>query len=306
VEAFTWRSDWPQQGVRHWVGLRKNPEAGEIIHPFLRGRDISKWHAQFADTYIIYTYHGVDISRFPAVEEYLRGFSRALRDRATDQKWYELQQPQMAYEPYFRGPKLVYQEINRTDAFAYDVAEPAGVFVNNKVFFIPNAPKALLALMNSTIASFFLHTLSGVPPGGFLALQLNIINPLPIPNWTDAEQEILATLADYVLWLNRHGAATGELGDEAGKALLAGYFVQWANALVYELFFPEALHRAGLHFFRLTQEAMLRPLCEIERGKELAELRTKFEACFAPNHPLRQNLFALDSIEEIRIIEGKA
>ena len=35
-------------------------------------------------------------------------------------------------------------------------------------------------------------------------------------------------------------------------------------------------------------------------------LRAKFEELYAPNHPLRQGLFALDSIEEIRIIEGKA
>jgi hypothetical protein len=61
------------------------------------------------------------------------------------------------------------------------------------------------------------------------------------------------------------------------------------------------LHAAGLHFFRLAEQATLRPLCDMKKGKELSELRAKFE-----NHPLRQGLFALDSNEEIRIIEGKA
>jgi len=247
----------------------------------------------------------VDISRFGAVEKHLRPFLDALKGRATEQAWYELQQPQMAYEVYFRGPKLVYQEINRTDAFAYDIGEPSGMFVNNKVFFIPNAPKALLALMNSAAASFFIHTLSGVPPGGFLALQLNIINPLPIPNWSKDEMRILDTLADYILWLQRSGAVSGELPNSAGATLLAGYFEQWVNALVYELFFPEPLHAAGLHFFRLAEQAKLSALSEI-KGRELGALRAKFEELYAPNHPLRQGLFALDSIEEIRIIEGKA
>ena len=44
----------------------------------------------------------------------------------------------------------------------------------------------------------------------------------------------------------------------------------------------------------------------MKKGKELSELRAKFEELYAPSHALRQGLFALDSIEEIRIIEGKA
>jgi adenine-specific DNA-methyltransferase len=158
--------------------------------------------------------------------------------------------------------------------------------------------------MNSSAASFFIHTLSGVPHGGFLALQLNIIYPLPIPNWSKVEMRVLDTLADYVLWLQRSGAVSGELPDSAGATLLAGYFEQWINALVYELFFPEPLHAAVLHFFRIAEQAKLPVLSEI-RGRELATLRAKFEELYAPNHPLRQGLFALYSIEEIRIIEGK-
>ena len=47
-----------------------------------------------------------------------------------------------------------------------------------------------------------------------------------------------------------------------------GYFEQWLNALVYELFFPEPLHAAGLHFFRIAEKASLRPLSEI-KNKEI-------------------------------------
>jgi type I restriction-modification system DNA methylase subunit len=286
--------------------LRANPEAEEIIHPFLRGRDIAKWNATFGDTYIIYTYHGVDMSRFGAIEAYLRPFKKALEARATEQKWYELQQPQMAYDAYFRGPKLVYQEINRTDAFAYDIGEPSGMFVNNKVFFIPNAPKALLALMNSSIASFFIHTLSGVPRGGFLALQLNIINPLPIPDWSSPERRVLDTLADYILYLRRSDTALAEFSLGSNGILLAGYFEQWVNALIYELFFPESLHAAGLYFFRLAEAAQLEPLIRAKSATTVAKLHTKFEQLYKPDHPLRKSLFALDSIKEVRIIEGKA
>jgi hypothetical protein len=212
----------------------------------------------------------------------------------------------MAYDAYFRGPKLVYQEINRTDAFAYDIGEPSGMFVNNKVFFIPNAPKALLALMNSSIASFFIHTLSGVPRGGFLALQLNIINPLPIPDWSSPERRVLDTLADYILYLRRSDTALAEFSLGSNGILLAGYFEQWVNALIYELFFPESLHAAGLYFFRLAEAAQLEPLIRAKSATTVAKLHTKFEQLYKPDHPLRKSLFALDSIKEVRIIEGKA
>jgi type I restriction-modification system DNA methylase subunit len=291
-------------GLKRAEILRENPKAEDIIHPFLRGRDISRWNARFSDTYIIYAYHGVDLSRFDAVERHLRPYRDALVARATEQAWYELQQPQMAYEEHFRGPKLVYQEINRTDAFAYDTGKPCGMFVNNKVFFIPNAPKALLALLNSSVASFFIHTLSGVPRGGFLALQLNIINPLPIPDWTPDQQRVLEIIADYILWLNKDGVIGADLSDSTGGTLLSSYWEQWVNALVYELFFPNALHAAGLHFFHLAEQARLPALSSI-KGKELAELRILFEELYRPDHPLRKGLFALDTIEEVRIIEGK-
>ena len=83
----------------------------------------------------------MDISKFPGGQ---RAPSSSLagpeEPRATEQEWYELQQPQMAYEKFLSVvQRAVYQEINRTDAFAYDNGKP-GMFVNNKVFFDPQRP----------------------------------------------------------------------------------------------------------------------------------------------------------------------
>ncbi|HWZ94571.1 MAG TPA: N-6 DNA methylase [Opitutaceae bacterium] len=285
--------------------LKECPQADEIIKPYMAGEDIKRWRVTFSDTYVIYAYHGIEIAKFPAIERHLERYEIELKKRASRQRWCELRQPQQAYVPFFEGPKLVYQEINRSDAFAFDEAVPHGMYVNNKLFFIPNAPKALLALMNSTCGVFFIHTYSGVPRGGFLALQLNIIKALPIPNWRKAEQDVLSKLVEYILWLHRSGVASGDLPDSAGGTLLAGYFEQWVNALVYELFFPDALHAAGLHFFRLAEAAELELLANMKAGSELTWLRAKFEQLYKSDHSLRQSLFALDSIEEIRIIEGK-
>ena len=41
-------------------------------------------------------------------------------------------------------------------------------------------------------------------------------------------------------------------------------------------------------------------------GDKLTKLRTIFQRLYDKNHPVRKNLYLLDSIEAIRVIEGKA
>ena len=69
----------------------------ELIKPFLRGGDIGRWVIAPTTEWLIYVPKGTDISRFKAVEEHLKNYKRPLKDRATKQEWYELQQAQLAY-----------------------------------------------------------------------------------------------------------------------------------------------------------------------------------------------------------------
>ena len=57
----------------------------EIIKPFIRGRDIGRWAVRPTEAWLIYTYHGVDIKRYPLIEEHLRPHKKALEARATEQ-----------------------------------------------------------------------------------------------------------------------------------------------------------------------------------------------------------------------------
>ena len=97
-------------GERRKAILASNPEAEEIIKPFLFDEDVQRYFVEFQDRWLIYCFHGVEIGRFPAVEEHLRPFRRQLERRATKQKWYELQQPSVALVPVFAAPKIVYPE----------------------------------------------------------------------------------------------------------------------------------------------------------------------------------------------------
>jgi hypothetical protein len=78
------------------------------------------------------------------------------------------------------------------------------------------------------------------------------------------------------------------------------------KALVYEMFFPEALQAAGLHFFDLcvASPALISPLPE--NPLRLYWNHDQFKHMRAPGHPLRVALDKLETLDLVRIIEGHA
>ena len=132
--------------------LARNKRTASIIHPFLQGRAIRRYQIEPGDEYLIYTHHGIDMSRYPAVLEHLRPFKDRLKQRATKQEWYELQQPQYAYVDFMTKPKIVFPDIATGCRFALD---REGRFGANTVYFLPTDDLCLLGLLNSKLAYFY-------------------------------------------------------------------------------------------------------------------------------------------------------
>ena len=86
---------------------------------------------------------------------------------------------------------------------------------------------------------------------------------------------------------------------------MLGYFEQVLNGLVYELYFPDELHAHGLSPFDLVTRANLPTLDKLPTSQRLPRLREVFETIYHIDHPLRGALFALRSLETVRIIEGE-
>jgi len=83
------------------------------------------------------------------------------------------------------------------------------------------------------------------------------------------------------------------------------------NGLVYELYFPEELHAAGLRLFDSVTQAILPVIPtnltdKIVCATFLQTLRQKFEELHDGTHPLRRALDKLQTLETIRIIEGRS
>ena len=86
----------------------------------MSGRDVRRYAIQPKDIYLIYTYHGVKIADYPAIEQYLTPFKERLKAKATRQEWYELQQPQYAYKRFFENPKIVFPDIATAPRFVLE------------------------------------------------------------------------------------------------------------------------------------------------------------------------------------------
>jgi hypothetical protein len=191
----------------------------------------------------------------------------------------------------------LYQEIATFQAFSYD---KSGAFTNNKTFLIPTNDLALLGFLNSKVSWWFLHQVCSKLQGGALAMQTPYVSQLPIAKTFPEQHAAISKLVDYILFLKAHITET-----ESRDQLMVSYFEQNIDALVYELYLPDEIHTAGKEFFAPLLAERLPALAEI-KGDKLTGLRQIFERLFHKDHIIRQNIFFLDTIESIRIIEGKA
>lgn len=158
-----------------------DPKSAELLKPFLRGENIKRWRVESEDLFLINTPKGkVDIDAYPAVRDWLLPFKPELEKRATKQEWWELQQAQLAYQPKFVGTKISYPHFQNERMFAF---EETGAFSNDKSYFIPTNDLALLCLLNSITAWFFLTAISPAVRNDWHEMRVQYVEKLPIPDF---------------------------------------------------------------------------------------------------------------------------
>ena len=286
--------------------IAEHPSSDDIIKPFLRGRDVKRWSVDDTGLYLCYIPWELPIKDYPAVYTHLEKFKKTLQNRPEVKQgrfpWYALSRYGSEYWQEFAKPKILYQEIATFQSFAWDTT---GAYTNNKTFLIPEASLYLLGLLNSKVVWFFLSNTVSKLRGGAYAMQTPYVSQIPIPAITVEQRKAIETLVEYILYLMEQPFSyTNEL-VYANDRLMIAYFEQLLNGMVYELYLPDELHQAKKQFVQpfLTEDL---PSVEQIKGDKLIELRAIYAHLFDKDHPLRRNLYFLDSLDIIRIIEGKA
>lgn len=157
--------------------ISEDSKSSEVIKPFLAGKDVKRYQPLTNHgNYVLFTRHGIDIERYPAIKEYLKQFKAELLPRPPEYngsdwkgrkpgkyEWYEIQDTIDYYEEFHKA-KIIYPEICQKNEFTFD---ESNYYTNNKCFIIPLSDRYLIGILNSHLFLFLFKKLLPQLQGGF-------------------------------------------------------------------------------------------------------------------------------------------
>ena len=167
----------------------------ELIRPILRGRDIKRYGYDWAELWLIATFPSrhYDIEEYPSVKEYLLSYGierleqtgkvhnvngeKIKARKKTSNKWFETQDSISYWEDFFK-PKITWGNLNLKGTYAY---APDGMFINAPSPFIATENIAILHILNSKIADYYIRSLGVTRNGGYFEYKPMFVDKLPIP-----------------------------------------------------------------------------------------------------------------------------
>lgn len=295
-------------GAKRAELIAEDPNSAECIEPYVGGRDVKRWAVQRRDKWLIFIpWHfplpngemieGASLEaeiaferQYPALYAHLRTFKQALlardqRETGIRYEWYALQR----YRNYWREflqPKIIIPAIEKECAYAFD---GDGFFGNDKTSIVVTPRwRLLLAIANSSVSWWVTKQEFASKQGGFYEFKPMYVGKLPIPPATQRQEELVGVVVNAII-------------AGADRVCLESLI----NAFVYELFFADELHARDLHPFATADDAGLVNLADLA-GPALVRAAENWSRCLRePDHPLYATLFALQSMDVIRTIEGR-
>ena len=280
--------------------IAAHPSSADILKPFLHGQDLRRWYVDTPHQWLIFTHRGIAINDYPAILQHLEKYRESLSKRKGKQEWYEL--PASLGNPErFAQPKLVCPDTYNHQTFAVD---RSGYYYGNTSYLIPTEETWLCGLLNSRTVEWFYSQVSNQLTIDPLRARSGYIQQIPIPDLTSTQKALITKLVDYLIYLQQQPTINSKDLAHARDHIMLGYFERIIDGLVYEVYLPEDLHKGDKHFFQPLLEEQL-PSCEEIQADKMTVLRDIFELLYERTHLVRRNLYYLDSVKAVRIIEGK-
>ena len=203
--------------------ITRDPKSTEIIKPLLRGRDIKRYHTQWANLYLLFipwhfplhedsTITGVSQNaenqfrkNYPSIYNHLLEYKDRLSNRNKAEtgiryEWYALQRCANTYLSEFEKPKIIYRRIAQSLDAIYDTV---GTYGLDTTFFIPTDDLSLLAILNSKLFDWYARhkvlPLNDPWAGGGLQFFSQYMEKVPIAERTAAQKAELSRLVERIL-----------------------------------------------------------------------------------------------------------
>ena len=289
--------------------IAEHPSSADILRPFLMARDIQRWRVQpidesrreLQDKWLIFTRRGININAYPAIKKHLGKYRDALEKRSGKQKWYELQTAPTDVDR-FTQPKCIYADMASETAFAFD---DEGYYVGSSASLLLTSELWLLGVLNTRAVSWFYARTAPQIRGPFLKFVPRYVSQIPIPDMDPEQKVLIHKIVEYILYLKKQPTVNSRDLKYARDRVMLGYFDRIIDGMVYEAYLPDELHKSRKRFFQPLLNEQLPWLEEIQ-GDRMSACRDLFEQLYEKTHPVAVNLFFLDSVKPIRIIESKA
>ena len=289
--------------------IAEHPSSADVLKPFLMARDIQRWRVkpidesrrEAQDKWLIFAHRGIDINAYPAIKKHLGGYRDALEKRSGKQEWYELQVAPTDTTRFIQ-PKCIYADMASETAFAFD---DEGYYVGSPASLLSTDELWLLGVLNTRAVSWFYARTAPQIRGPFLKFVPRYVSQIPISDMESEQRALIHKIVEYILYLKKQPTVNSRDLKYARDSVMLGYFERIIDGMVYESYLPDELHKGRKHFFQPLLDEQLPPLEEIQ-GDKMSACRNIFERLYEKTHPVAVNLFFLDSVKPIRIIESKA
>ena len=200
--------------------IEENSKSAEVVEPVIRGRDISRYRADWAGLWLInipwhFPLH-LDPSirgnskkaerlfegQYPAVYRHLLCHKEALAARNTSEtgiryEWYALQRWGANYHEDFSKEKLVWIDLTHQGRFAFD---DQGIYCANTAFMLTGSSlKYLCAVLNSTLITWYIKNTALNSGMGVPRWVKFTVERIPVPKMSAAKQRPLVLLVDHII-----------------------------------------------------------------------------------------------------------
>ncbi len=192
-------------GVKKAELVAKDPKSASIIKPLLRGRDIQKWQADFADLWLINTHNGIkdaglqpiDIMNYPVIKEHLDNYWSQLESR-TDKGETPYNLRNCAYIKDFEKPKIIYPNMTKFLPFVLDLEN--NYYHNDKSFHLVSERIFWLgAFLNSQLFKYCFQNNFPELLGGTRELRKVFFDKIPVKQVSENEEQPFKKLVNQIL-----------------------------------------------------------------------------------------------------------
>ena len=274
-----------------------------LLKNILIGSDIDRFSIVPSGDVIIYTIRDLNIDNYPNIKSRLMLFYDKLKDRSESRKgilpWFSLGRSR--YEQLFTEPKIIMRQTSDRIRCVYD---NEGYYVLNSILVYKKNTneytyKYIASALNSKLTNYLYRKLTQEEGRTFAEVKPANVRKLYIPKATEAEQNLISTLYDYMAYLRN--PQTQSVDSVISNQFIGDFFESVIDGCIYELFFKVHMKERGIDIVDFLYD-MIRP---IENTLETSEIvASVFNTLYKTDNEVRTrlNLFVSRSSEYLKTI----